>query len=179
MKHVTAVILMILILFTGCSTMKFSEFSRSMDVAKEVDLEKYLGSWYEFARLDVIFERGMTGTTANYSLLEPDKKGRPRIRVVNSGIKNGKQKEARAKAILPDINEPGRLQVSFFGPFYSDYNIIALDSVNYQWALVAGSSTEYLWFLSRTPQMETAVFEKLKAVAESYGFETSDLIFPQ
>jgi apolipoprotein D and lipocalin family protein len=179
MKYIAVIMLMIFILFTGCSTMNFSDFSRSMDVASKVDLEKYLGSWYEYARLDVIFERGMTETKANYSLLEPDKKGRPRIRVVNSGIKNGKYKEARAKAVIPDINEPGRLQVSFFGPFYSDYNIIALDNVNYQWALVAGSSPKYLWFLSRTPQMEPAVFEKLRAIANSYGYETSELIFPQ
>jgi apolipoprotein D and lipocalin family protein len=179
MKHVAVVMVIIFLLFTGCSTMNFSDFSRSMEVVKEVNLEKYLGSWYEYARLDVSFERGMTETKANYSLLESDKKGRPRIRVVNSGIKNGKRKEARARAIIPDINERGRLQVSFFGPFYSDYNIIALDNVNYQWALVAGSSTKYLWFLSRTPQMEPAVFEKLKAIADSYGYETSELIFPQ
>jgi len=179
MKYTAAVIAMIFILFTGCSTMNFSDFSKSMDVAKKVDLEKYLGSWYEYARLDVSFERGLTETKASYSLLEPDKNGIPRIRVVNSGIKNGKYKEARAKAVIPDINEPGRLKVSFFGPFYSDYNIIALDNVNYQWALIAGSSTKYLWFLSRTPQMEPAVFEKLKAIADSYGYETSELIFPQ
>lgn len=116
MKKVTLILLLV-ILTLGCSNMRFSDFSRSMAVVNDVKLERYLGSWYGYARLDVPFEKGMTGTIANYSLLEPDKQGRTRIRVVNTGIKNGKFKEARAKALIPDPKKPARLQVSFLVPF--------------------------------------------------------------
>lgn len=178
MKKATLFLLLI-ILTLGCSNMQFSDFSRSMTVVNDVKLERYLGSWYEYARLDVPFEKGMTETKANYSLLDPDKQGRTRIRVVNTGIKNGKFREARAKALIPDPKEPARIQVSFFGPFYSDYNIIALDRENYQWALVAGNSTKYLWILTRQPELDPAVLEKLKSLADGYGFNTAELIFPQ
>jgi apolipoprotein D and lipocalin family protein len=172
-------ILPLLILTGSCSNLQFSDFSRSMDVVDDVRLERYLGSWYEYARLDVSFERGMTETKAKYTLLDPDKEGRTRIRVVNSGIKNGKRKEAKAKAVIPDPDEAARIQVSFFGPFYSDYNIIALDRENYQWAMVAGSSPKYLWILTRKPELEPAVLNELKKMADGYGFNTAELIFPQ
>ncbi|MBN2780562.1 MAG: lipocalin family protein [Candidatus Marinimicrobia bacterium] len=178
MKKVLLLALSLIIM--GCGTMEFADFSRNMKTAEKVDLGKYLGTWYEYARLEVSFEKGMTKTTANYTLLEPDRQGRTRVQVLNSGIKpGGKFTQARGKAVLPDPAEPGRLKVSFFGPFYADYNMIALDEVNYQWVLVAGSSTKYLWFLSRTPQMDPNVFARLKSIAEGYGYDTSALIYPQ
>ncbi|MFO7842130.1 MAG: lipocalin family protein [Fidelibacterota bacterium] len=179
MRKILSLLFIIILIFTGCSSMKFSNFSRSLETVDKVELDRYLGKWYEYARLDVPFEKGMTKTQANYSLMEPDKKGRPRIRVINSGIKNGKFKEAKAKAVIPDPAEPGRIKVSFFGPFYADYNIIALDKKDYNWALVSGSSRDYLWFLSRKPKMDPGIYERLKAIAENYGFDTSALIFPQ
>lgn len=171
--------LLVFFLSLGCSNLQISDFSRTLTVVDDVNLDRYLGSWYEYARLDISFERGMTQTMANYALLEPDKAGRPRIRVVNSGIKNRKRREARAKAVIPDPDQSGRIQVSFFGPFYSDYNIIAMDKENYQWALVAGSSPKYLWILSRQPELDPAVLDNLKKIADGYGFNTSELIFPQ
>ncbi|MDZ7820464.1 MAG: lipocalin family protein [Candidatus Marinimicrobia bacterium] len=179
MKKIFPILVAGIFILTGCTSMKFSSFSRSLDTVNEVELNRYLGTWYEYARLDVPFEKGMTKTQANYSLMDPDKEGRPRIRVVNSGMKKGKFKKAKAKAVIPDPDEPGRIQVSFFGPFYSDYNIIALDTADYQWSLVSGSSRDYLWVLSRKPQLDPAVFAKLKAIAGNYGFDTSALIFPQ
>jgi apolipoprotein D and lipocalin family protein len=179
MKKSFAFLFVFLIIITGCSSMKFSSFSQSLDTVDSVDLDRYLGTWYEYARLDVPFEKGMTKTQANYAMMKPDAKGRPRIRVVNSGMKKGKYRQAKAKAVIPDPDKPGRIQVSFFGPFYSDYNIIALDKNDYQWALVGGSSRDYLWLLSRKPQMDPGIFERLKAIAENYGFDTDALIFPQ
>jgi lipocalin len=112
-------------------------------------------------------------------LLDPDCKGRTRIRVINSGEKNGRPKKAKGRAIIPDANEPGRLMVSFFGPFFGDYNIIALDTENYQWVLVAGSSTKYLWILTREKDLDPEILDMLKSKAESYGYDTDALIYPQ
>lgn len=179
MKKGLLMTLALIVLAGGVSAMDFDDFSRNMNVVNSIQLEKYLGTWYEYARLDVAFERGMTQTQANYSLLKPDCKGRTRIRVINSGIKNGKTKKAKGKAIIPIAEESARLKVSFFGPFYGDYNIIALDTENYQWALVAGGSTKYLWILTRTPELDPMILETLKTRAQAYGFDTDALIYPQ
>lgn len=179
MKKLLLVFLSAFFIVTGGFALEVNDFSRSMDVVNTVDLDKYLGTWYEFARLDVSFERGMINTQANYTLLDPDCKGRTRIRVINSGEKNGRFKKAKGRAIIPDANEPGRLMVSFFGPFFGDYNIIALDTENYQWVLVAGSSTKYLWILTREKDLDPEILDMLKSKAESYGYDTDALIYPQ
>ncbi len=179
MKKLLLIVLSLLILITGSFAMASNDFSNSMTVVNTIDLEKYLGTWYEYARLDVSFERGMTETQANYSMLEPDRKGRTRVRVINSGMKNGRPKKAKGKAYIPNAEEPARLLVSFFGPFYGDYNVIALDTENYQYALVAGSSTKYLWILTREKDLDSMILEKLKGIARSYGYDTDKLIYPQ
>lgn len=179
MKKLLLVFLCAFFMMTGGFALEMNDFSRSMDVVNTVDLDKYLGTWYEYARLDVSFERGMVNTQANYTLLEPDRKGRTRIRVINSGEKNGRPKMAKGRAVIPNADEPARLMVSFFGPFYGDYNIIALDTKNYQWALVAGSSTKYLWILTREKDLDPAILEMLKSKAKSYGYDTDALIYPQ
>jgi apolipoprotein D and lipocalin family protein len=179
MKKLLLIALSLAILTTGSFAMASNDFSSSMTVVNTIDLEKYLGTWYEYARLDVLFERGMTGTQANYSMLEPDRKGRTRVRVINSGMKNGRPKKAKGKAYIPNAEEPARLLVSFFGPFYGDYNVIALDTENYQYALVAGSSTKYLWILTREKDLDPIILEKLKTIAQDYGFDTDALIYPQ
>ena len=179
MKKYLLIALSLIMLSTGSFAMDSNDFSKSMTVINTIDLEKYLGTWYEYARLDVSFERGMTETQANYSMLEPDCKGRTRIRVINSGIKNGKPKKAKGKAYIPNAEEPARLLVSFFGPFYGDYNVIALDTENYQYALVAGSSTKYLWILTREEELDPAILAKLISIAKGYGYDTNALIYPQ
>ena len=179
MKKLLLITLSLVILITGGFAMDSNDFSKSMTVVNTIDLEKYLGTWYEYARLDVSFERGMTGTQANYTMLKPDCKGRTRIRVINSGFKNGKIKKAKGKAYIPDANEPARLLVSFFGPFYGDYNVIALDTENYKYALVAGSSTKYLWILTREKELDPMILDMLLAKASSYGYDTDALIYPQ
>ncbi|MCF7903435.1 MAG: lipocalin family protein [Candidatus Marinimicrobia bacterium] len=144
-----------------------------MPTVDEVDLEQYKGKWYEIARLNHRFERGLTNVTAEYSL-KPDGK----IQVVNSGYKEspqGKFSTITGKAWVPDENEPGRLKVSFFWWFSSDYNIVALDP-DYQHALVTGPNRNYLWILSRSPQMDENVYNDLLELAQQNGFPTQDLI---
>ncbi|MFA6618172.1 MAG: lipocalin family protein [Candidatus Neomarinimicrobiota bacterium] len=177
MKKLLSLLLSFILI--SCGVSESSEFSKSMEVINDIELEKYLGTWYEFARLDVSFERGMVNTKANYTLLKPDKEGRTQIQVINSGVKNGKLKEAKGKAVIPVKDEPARLAVSFFGPFYGDYNIIALDTENYQWALIAGGSTKYLWILTREKELDPAILASIKTKAEKYGFDTDALIYPQ
>ena len=134
-------------------------------VAGGLKLDQYLGDWYEIARFDHRFERGIQFSKANYSLREDGK-----VQVLNSGIKDGKPKEAKGKAKLTD--NPRILRVSFFGPFYSDYRVMLLDP-DYQWVLVGGSSDKYLWILSRTPELTDSVRETILAEAIRRGYDVS------
>jgi apolipoprotein D and lipocalin family protein len=137
-------------------------------------LDRYLGTWYEIARLDHSFERGLDGVSATYSR-RPD----GGVDVLNRGYDaaKGQWKEARGRAYFLDGPEVGSLKVSFFGPFYGGYHIFALDP-DYRWALVAGYSHEYLWILARERQLPQAVLEDLLARAREAGFATDALIFP-
>ena len=137
------------------------------------DKEKYLGKWYEIARFDFKFEKNLDNTTAEYSLNENGS-----VKVENNGyntIKN-EWKQAIGKAKFVGNDKTAMLKVSFFGPFYSGYNVIAIDE-NYKYALIAGANLNYLWILSR----ETNIPENIKAeyltLAESIGFETSNLLW--
>ena len=138
------------------------------------DADRYLGTWYEIARLDHSFERGLEQVTAEYSLREDGG-----IRVVNRGYDRLKQrwKEAEGKAYFIGDRDVGRLKVSFFGPFYGGYNIIDLDHDTYQYALVCGPNTSYLWILARQPVLDRAIVDRLLAKASRLGFETSEMIF--
>jgi lipocalin len=139
---------------------------------KQLDIHQYMGKWYEIARYDHSFERGMTHVYTEYSL---EKDGK--IRVVNHGIKNGKPKEIVGKGKQPNPKEyPGRLKVSFFLWFYADYYILELGE-NYQYALVGSSSDKYLWILSRTPEMTKAQLDGLLQNIAQRGYDLSKLIF--
>ena len=135
--------------------------------------EKYLGKWYEIARLDHRFERGLENITAQYSLRDDGG-----IRVINRGfhVEDKEWKEAEAKAYFIGPEDVAHLKVSFFGPFYSSYIVFELDE-DYQYALVAGSKKEYMWILSRTPELDKAVLDQLLAKADSLGFATDKLIY--
>lgn len=133
-----------------------------------------MGKWYEIARYDHFFEKGMTHVMAIYSL---EKDGK--IRVVNSGIKNGKSKEVIGKAKQPDpIDYPGRLKVSFFLWFYADYYILELDN-DYQYAIIGSSSDKYLWILSRTPELPKETLDMLLIKIKQRGYDLSKLLFVQ
>ena len=147
------------------------------DNVKPVDgfiLEKYLGKWYEIARLDHSFERGLSRVTANYSLREDGG-----VRVLNRGYseKEGRWKEAEGKAYFVQRTDQGHLKVSFFGPFYGSYVVFELDHENYRYALVSGPDKSYFWILARSPEIEKNFRDTLIAKAAARGFDTSKLIF--
>jgi len=144
-----------------------------VEPVKGFEIDRYMGKWYEIARLDHRFERGLSNVTAQYSMRDDGG-----VRVINRGFKTAKGKwdEAEGKAYFVDDPTVGMLKVSFFGPFYGAYNVIALDKEDYQWSLVAGPDTDYLWILSREPQLDKAIFDKLVALAASLGFDTDELI---
>ena len=134
-----------------------------------LDLNRYLGDWYEIARFDHSFERGLDFCKANYALREDGK-----IAVTNTGIKEGKNKTSNGKAKTTDT--PAILRVSFFGPFYSDYRVMLLDA-DYQWALIGSGSAKYLWILSRTPELPKATLDTILTEARRRSYDTSKLIW--
>ena len=137
------------------------------------DVGRYVGKWYEIARLDHPFERNLRNVSAVYTQLDNGD-----IRVLNKGFnsKTGAWKQIEGKARFLVNEGVGSLKVSFFGPFYGGYHIIALDQENYRYSMVAGPSRSYLWILSRTPTMDAAVYAGLVEMADRWGFDTQNLI---
>jgi apolipoprotein D and lipocalin family protein len=133
----------------------------------------YLGEWYEIARFDFRFERGLDHTTANYT-----RNADGSIKVVNTGRKkDGTITKATGKAIFVGPETTAQLKVSFFGPFYAGYNVIALDE-DYRYALVCGNSRDYLWILSRKTNIPETVKQQYLQQAQALGFKTEKLIWP-
>lgn len=161
-KMITLFVL--LFLFTGCSKLTVDN-----SVVTTFDLSRFLGSWYEIARFDHRFERGMEQTKATYILREDGK-----VDVLNTGMKNGKPSEAKGVAKLTDT--PALLRVSFWGPFFSDYRIMLLDD-DYQYALIGSGSDDYLWILSRTPQISNEIKSQILDEAQRRGYDTGKLIW--
>lgn len=142
----------------------------------QLDLEKYVGQWYEVARFDHRFERGLVGCMANYSINDDGT-----VKVLNTGYEDsldGKYKESEGKARRPDDSKPGQLEVSFFLWFYSEYNVMELAD-DYRYALVGSKTDNYLWILSRTPQLDPADKEYLLNQAKARGYDTDKLIWVQ
>jgi apolipoprotein D and lipocalin family protein len=136
--------------------------------------DRYLGKWYEIARLDHGFERGLTQVSAHYSLQEDGS-----ILVLNRGYSTAKDqwKEARGRAKFVGSTDSGHLKVSFFGPFYGSYVIFELDAQGYEYAFVCGPNRKYLWLLARTPQVSEALQQRFLSQAEALGFDTRSLIW--
>lgn len=134
---------------------------------------KYLGTWYEIARMDFKFEKNMINTTANYSLNDDGT-----IKVLNKGYDtlSGEWGEAEGKAKFAGSDSVAMLKVSFFGPFYAGYNVIQLDG-NYQYALVSGDSKDYLWILSRKPVIPDNIKVAYLSYADSLGYDISKLVW--
>jgi apolipoprotein D and lipocalin family protein len=145
-----------------------------IDPVASFQLERYLGRWYEIARLDHSFERGLSHVSADYEMRSDGG-----VRVVNRGFSaaENRWKEAEGKALFVDQPDRGYLKVSFFGPFYGAYVVFELDRENYQYALVSGPDRSYLWILSRTPQLAPEVIHRLVQKAKAAGFDTDGLIF--
>jgi apolipoprotein D and lipocalin family protein len=138
------------------------------------DVNRYQGTWYEIARLDHRFERGLENISATYTLREDGG-----IDVLNKGwdVKAGEWQEAQGKAYFVEQPDKGRLKVSFFGPFYGGYNIIDLDKKEYAYSMVTGPDRSYLWILSRTRQLPETTLQALLERAKALGFATDQLIF--
>ena len=134
-----------------------------------INLNKYLGKWYEIARFDHSFERDMQKVTAEYKLLPNGN-----IQVINAGYRDGKFKETIGKAKTTDTS--GLLRVSFFLNFYSDYRVLMIDK-DYNYVLVGGNSSKYLWILSRTPQVSDDVIGEFLDEADLRGYDTGALIW--
>jgi apolipoprotein D and lipocalin family protein len=157
-----------LVLLKSCKTIP-----GGATAVKPFDVNKYMGKWYEIARLDFKYERDLNNTTATYSLNDDGT-----MKVINRGfnVKTKQRAEATGKAKFIGSPEEAKLQVSFFGPFYSGYNVVALDP-EYKYALVAGESLKYLWLLSRETNIPDSIREEYLKKAEQIGYGTSDLIW--
>ncbi len=167
-RRMTAVMLMLASGLSGCMGMP-----DGVKPVEDFELEPYLGKWYEIARLDHSFERGLSRVTAEYSLRDDGG-----LRVVNRGWSGDDEEwqEAEGKAYFVEGEDLGYLKVSFFGPFYGSYVIFGLDREQYQYSFVSGPDTSYLWLLSRTAEVDEEVLEQFREKAESLGFDTSALI---
>lgn len=167
-KLMTALFITGVLLLQACS-----QLPENIEPVTDFDVNRYLGTWYEIARLDHSFERGLQQVTAEYSLRDDGG-----IKVVNRGFDTQKQEwdEATGKAYFVGDKDVGQLKVSFFGPFYGGYNIIALDEA-YQYAMVCGPDRSYLWILARTPDLDQSIVENLVKAAGGLGFATQELIY--
>lgn len=166
-RIITALIFSLIV--AGCSS-QTKNGNVAMQTVKNVDLERYMGTWYEIGRFPHSFEKDLVGVTATYKLKKNGK-----VEVLNQGYKNsldGKLKRAKGFAKVPNPNEPGRLKVYFFWPFGGDYLILDLDE-EYRWALIGSYSLNYLWILSRTPQMPEEEYNRLVEKARSLGYNVS------
>ena len=159
-------------LLSGPSCLGSERTKLDNSTVKELDLTRFMGRWYEIARYDHHFEKGMSHVTAEYTLL-PDGK----IQVINRGLKGDKPKDIKGKVRQPNPAEyPGRLEVSFFLWFYSDYYILELGS-DYQYAVIGSSSDKYLWILCRKPQMDKQELEAILANLRKRGYDLSRLVY--
>lgn len=158
-----------LMMLSGCLGMP-----KGVEPVSGFELNRYLGKWYEVARLNHSFEEGLSQVSAEYSVNEDGS-----VKVINRGYSKEEQEwnEAEGKAKFIDAEDQGYLKVSFFGPFYGSYVVFELDKENYQYAFVSGPDLDYLWLLSRTKEVDQDVIERFVSTAQSLGFKTNELIF--
>lgn len=152
---------------TSCSSMP--EKAQPVD---QFDVNRYLGTWYEIARFDYRFEKDLDNAIAQYSLTEDGN-----VNVVNSGynFKKNKWVSANGTAKFRGEKNVAALKVSFFGPFYAGYNVVALEE--YKYALIAGKNLDYLWILSREKTIPENIKQKFISKAQEIGYDTSKLIW--
>ncbi|TYK64927.1 lipocalin family protein [Colwellia echini] len=167
-KALLIIITVLTLVISGCLGMP-----KPVKPVSDFELTKYLGKWYEIARLDHSFERGLSQVSAQYSL--KDDGG---VLVINRGFSttDNEWQQAEGKAYFVDSSTEGYLKVSFFGPFYGSYVIFELEHENYQYAFVSGPNTDYLWLLSRTPTVAPEVMEKFITMSKARGFNTQEII---
>lgn len=168
-RKLLAVGVMFTWLLAGCSTLP----PQGIVPVASFDVQRYSGTWYEIARFDHTFEHGMTDVRAKYTVQADGT-----VQVINRGFDPGKNQWSEAIGKARFNGEPGiaSLKVSFFGPFYGGYHVVALDK-DYQWAMVAGNDRSYLWILSRSRVLDPAVRTPLLARARAMGFDTGKLVW--
>ncbi len=166
--HILLTTLALALLLVSCQTIP-----KGATAVKPFSQEKYLGTWYEIARLDYKYERHLDHVTAEYGL-----KPNGLISVTNKGYNVKKQtwEESRGKAKPVSDPREAKLKVSFFGPFYAGYNVMAIDDA-YRYALVAGKNTRYLWLLSRDKTMPEEVKAAFLKKAKAIGYDTDRLVW--
>jgi apolipoprotein D and lipocalin family protein len=169
MKPLFFLITLITTLLSGCTGIP-----EGITVIDGFEVNRYMGQWYEIARLDHRFERGLNNISATYS---PKADGG--VKVLNKGWNEaeGQWKQAEGKAYFVEKPDKGHLKVSFFGPFYGGYNIIALDKKDYSYSMITGPDKSYFWILSRTRHLPKATLDSLIEKAKQLGFATDQLIF--
>ena len=155
------------LLLAGCVGMP-----PGVEPVEDFELDRYLGKWYEIARLDHSFERGMQNVTAEYSMREDGG-----VRVLNRGFRTaeGEWNQAEGKAYFVEDADRGYLKVSFFGPFYGSYIVFELDA-DYRYAFVSGPDTSYLWLLARTPSVGSEVMDRFRSRASELGFDLGEMV---
>jgi apolipoprotein D and lipocalin family protein len=168
-RRVVVVLTLLALLVGGCA-----RIPKDVRPVERFDLDRYLGTWYEIARLDHRFERGLTNITATYTMRDDGG-----VQVVNRGFRpdTGEWEEAVGRAYFVGNPEVASLKVSFFGPFYGGYNVIELDHDGYQYALICGPTRSYLWILARQPTLEESTMRALVEKARDLGFEVDKLIY--
>jgi apolipoprotein D and lipocalin family protein len=160
-------VLLAALMLTGCTGVP-----QGVTPVKGFQADRYLGTWYEIARLDHRFERGLSDVSATYQ-----RRADGGIDVLNKGYDPAKKNwsEAKGRAYFLDSPDTGSLKVSFFGPFYGGYHVMALDP-DYRWAMVAGPDHDYFWILARTPSLPDTLLNTLLQTARQAGFDLQGLI---
>lgn len=160
-------------LVVALATLGCTRLPQGIRPVQSFELQRYLGEWHEVARLDHRFERGLSRVTATYSLRADGS-----VKVLNRGwnAAEGRWKEAEGRAVFVGSTQEGRLKVSFFGPFYGAYTVMALDPERY--SMICGPDRTYFWILSRKPALDPATLQELVAQAKALGFATEQLIYP-
>ena len=160
--------LALVMLLTGCTGLP-----EGVQPVQSFEVDRYLGTWYEIARLDHSFERGLSRVTANYRLRDDGG-----IAVINRGFdaEAGEWKEAEGKAYFVGSSGTAHLKVSFFGPFYGTYAVFELEPETYSHAFISGYNTDYLWLLAREPRVDNEVLDQFKMQATALGFDLDELI---
>lgn len=161
------ILICIMFLFTACSSK-----NPPLQTVEKVDLERYLGTWYEIARYEHFFEKDCKNVSANYSIMDEET-----IKVINkcTKIQTNEKKEALGRAYATDFTN-SKLKVSFFRPFYGDYWVLILDE-KYDYVVVGTPSREYLWILSRTSNLDEKIKKEILQKLPTLGFDTSKLIW--
>lgn len=166
-------ILIIICVMLGLGSCRADNNNAKIDnsTVQTLDVARFMGKWYEIARYDHRFEKDMTNVSATYTLLDNGK-----IEVLNAGYKKGEYKEIKGKAKQPDPNDPGKLKVSFFLWFYSDYYILDIDK-DYSYVIIGSSTDKYLWIMSRTETLPDDILQGLLEKLKDRGYDLDRLVF--